>query len=66
MSMLYQIRIKQLCRFIITRTITSDPYSAMDLKTKATHLDKLEILHKSDHFLVVNKDFDVVMNTEGG
>ena len=52
--------------FIINRTITSDPYAAMDLKTKATHLEKLEILHKSDHFLVINKDFDVVMNTEGG
>lgn len=36
----------------------------MDLKTIQTHLDRLEVLHKSENFLVVNKDFDVVLNTE--
>eukprot|EP00088_Acartia_fossae_P039563 TRINITY_DN4118_c0_g1_i11.p1 TRINITY_DN4118_c0_g1~~TRINITY_DN4118_c0_g1_i11.p1 ORF type:complete len:287 (+),score=-3.80 TRINITY_DN4118_c0_g1_i11:83-943(+) len=34
-----------------------------DSKTLDTHLDKLEILHKSEHFIVVNKDFDVVINS---
>lgn len=34
--------------------------------TAATHLDKLRVLHRSEHFLVVNKHEDLVMNTNPG
>jgi len=35
----------------------------MRFKGREEYLDKLEVLHKSEHYLAVNKDFDVIMNT---
>lgn len=34
--------------------------------TRTNALDQLRVLHKSDHFLVVNKQHDLVINTEEG
>ena len=34
--------------------------------TPENYLDQLRVLHKSDHFLVVNKHPDIVMNTNPG
>ena len=37
-----------------------------DAMTHANYLDKLRVIHKSEHFLAVNKHPDLVINTNPG
>jgi len=36
----------------------------MEEKSIKSHIDQLEVLHHSQHFLLVNKDYDVVLNSD--
>ena len=63
---LVMILVKSLKRWITHQisTIIKTHYYKQDQIVREKYLDKLRVLHQSEHFLVVNKHHDLVINTD--